>query len=179
MPPAGFEPAIPARVRPQTDALDSAATAIGLIRVRTVMCVLTLAVQDWQLTSFDTDRINYCNQHRVTWNVGISTAVTLYIISLQGHCSTITLSLWAFSYTAAIYGKTAEGFDKCSHLLYRLTTATAVYYYYCCCYYSYYYHHHHPTDHYKMTVDMSRDYNKSHNTLNMKDIICTLTQHNM
>ena len=90
----------------------------------------------------------------------------LHIIALQGHCNTITLSLWAFSYTAAIYRKTA-GFDKCGHLLYRLTTATAVYYYYYYCYYyyGYYYyyrhHHHHPTDHYKMTVDMSRDYNKS------------------
>jgi hypothetical protein len=32
MPPAGFEPAIPASERPQTHALDRAATVIGLIK---------------------------------------------------------------------------------------------------------------------------------------------------
>jgi hypothetical protein len=69
MPPAGLEPAIPASVRPQTDALDRAATGIGLVRVRTAMCDVCL---DTDSAGLAADVIghritcNYCNQHRVT-----------------------------------------------------------------------------------------------------------------
>ena len=37
MPPAGFEPAIPARERPQTHALDHAATGIGTLSHKTML----------------------------------------------------------------------------------------------------------------------------------------------
>ena len=46
MPPAGFEPTIPASERPQTHALDRAATGIGWDRTR------TSAVRDRRLTTW-------------------------------------------------------------------------------------------------------------------------------
>jgi hypothetical protein len=44
MPPAGFEPAIPASERPQTHALDSAATGIGLLELKPYKFVDVLQV---------------------------------------------------------------------------------------------------------------------------------------
>ena len=47
MPPAGFEPAIPARERPQTHALDRAATGIGF-KIRTIksICISLYVIVD-------------------------------------------------------------------------------------------------------------------------------------
>ena len=97
MPPAGFEPAIPASVRPQTDALDRSATGIGLSRVRTAMCVLTLTVQDWchrtqkeLITATSTESLEMwvsASQSHCTWRYAV-------FMSLQGHCSAITVSCW-------------------------------------------------------------------------------------
>ena len=49
MPPMEFEPAIPARERPQTHALDRAATAIGNVRILTK----NLTVENFQHTAIN------------------------------------------------------------------------------------------------------------------------------
>jgi hypothetical protein len=50
MPPAGFEPVIPARERPETDALDRAATGIGPVTVTLMYLLARFRLQQQTVT---------------------------------------------------------------------------------------------------------------------------------
>jgi hypothetical protein len=64
MPLAGFEPAVPASERPQTDALDGAATGIG-------MCALTTKLKFYKVRSqfpklYDDNTEKYIRAYSIT-----------------------------------------------------------------------------------------------------------------